>query len=81
MLILQEDFPFEFVSHVAAQESHRKEVNRPIYHIHKWWAQRLGSVFRGIILGCHVDDATAFQQSFYRRNALNTTVFGIATAA
>lgn len=44
-------FPFEKVSDVAELESWRKEINRPLYHIHKWWAQRLGTVFRAIILG------------------------------
>jgi adenine-specific DNA methylase len=44
-------FPFEKISDVAELESWRKEINRPIYHIHKWWAQRLGTVFRAIILG------------------------------
>lgn len=44
-------FPFEYFADVAELESWRKEVHRPIYHIHKWWAQRLGSVFRAILLG------------------------------
>jgi hypothetical protein len=43
---LEDDqFPFEAISDVAEVESWRKEINRPIYHIHKWWAQRLGTVF------------------------------------
>lgn len=50
-LIEFDDFPFEFISQLAERESWRKEVHRPIYHIHKWWAKRLGSVFRGILLG------------------------------
>jgi putative DNA methylase len=44
-------FPFEAISRIAEQESWRKEVNRPIYHVHKWWAQRLGSVFRAMTIG------------------------------
>src|SRR5438874_12665445 len=43
-------FPFEHLSKIAELESWRKEINRPIYHIHKWWAQRLGSVFRAILI-------------------------------
>src|SRR5260370_6056611 len=42
--------PFEHLSEIAELESWRKEINRPIYHVHKWWANRLGSVFRAIIL-------------------------------
>lgn len=45
------DFPFEKIDEIAEIESYRKEINRPIYHIHKWWAKRLGSVFRSIISG------------------------------
>ncbi len=46
-----DNFPFEPLSRIAEAESWRKEVFRPIYHVHKWWAQRLGSVFRAILLG------------------------------
>ena len=49
--IESDDFPFERLSRIAERESWRKEIYRPTYHIHKWWAQRLGSVFRGILLG------------------------------
>ena len=38
---LEHNFPIVEVSQVAEQESWRKEINRPIYHIHKWWATRL----------------------------------------
>ncbi len=48
---IETDFPFEYLSEVAEIESWRKEVHRPIYHMHKWWARRLGSVFRAAILG------------------------------
>lgn len=50
-LIESDSFALEFVSELAEMESWRKEVHRPIYHIHKWWAKRLGSVFRAILLG------------------------------
>ena len=48
---LERSFPFETVDPVAEVESYRKEVNRPIYHVHKWWANRLGSVFRAMLIG------------------------------
>lgn len=43
-------YPFVEISSLAKKESWRKEVNRPIYHLHKWWAQRLGSVFRANVI-------------------------------
>lgn len=48
--IEQDDFPFEALSEMAELESWRKEIHRPIYHVHKWWAQRLGSVFRAALI-------------------------------
>ncbi len=51
MKAIEKDFPFEFIDQIAEVESYRKEINRPIYHIHKWWAKRLGSVFRAITVG------------------------------
>lgn len=53
---IEKDFPFEFVDPIAEVESYRKEINRPIYHIHKWWAKRLGSVFRSIVSGALTED-------------------------
>ena len=64
--IEDESFPFEDISDVAEMESWRKEVYRPIYHVHKWWARRLGSVFRAIILGCALPPDCSLMQAFYR---------------
>ncbi len=49
-------------------ESWRKEVYRPIYHIHKWWAKRLGSVFRGILLGSALPESENLVEAFYRQH-------------
>lgn len=69
-------FPFEYLSDIAELESWRKEVNRPIYHIHKWWAQRLGSVFRAILLAAFSPPDTDIFASFYqRRPPLKKVVF------
>jgi len=45
----QFDFPAA-VSQVAEHESWRKELHRPATYVHKWWARRLGTVFRRILL-------------------------------
>ena len=60
------DFPFEQLIAVAELESWRKEINRPMYHIHKWWAQRLGSVFRAIVLSALADDKEDIWNRFYK---------------
>ncbi len=67
MRALEDDaFPFEALSDIAEIESWRKEINRPIYHIHKWWAQRLGSVFRGIVLGAFAPEGSDLLDLFYQ---------------
>lgn len=38
------------VSRIAEYESWRKELHRPATYVHKWWARRLGSVFRQTLL-------------------------------
>jgi adenine-specific DNA methylase len=50
------DFPIEQVNEIAEREAHAKEKYRPIYFIHKWWARRLGSVFRTILLYSLLDE-------------------------
>src|SRR5437870_2813775 len=67
-LIELDSFPFEFVSELAEIESWRKEIYRPIYHVHKWWAKRLGSVFRAILLGSALPDSADLAYEFYRQH-------------
>lgn len=75
-LIEHDNFPFEFLSSLAERESWRKEIHRPIYHVHKWWAKRLGSVFRGILLGCLLEDDRDLTDEFHRTHQLaGRTVF------
>ena len=67
-LIESDDFPFEFLSSLGERESWRKEIHRPIYHLHKWWAKRLGSIFRGMIIGCLTPQDTDFAKVFYEKH-------------
>jgi putative DNA methylase len=53
---LETSFPAAMLSEVATQESWRKEVHRPATSTHKWWAKRLGTVFRGIITSAVTPD-------------------------
>ena len=71
---LECDFPIVEISKVAEQESWRKEINRPIYHIHKWWATRLGSVFRGITLGALSKPGVDIWDQFYETHNLTNKV-------
>ena len=75
-LIETGEFPFAFLSELAQRESWRKEIYRPIYHVHKWWANRLGSVFRGVLLGCLLSEKDDLREAFYQdADRLGFTVF------
>jgi len=63
---IEHSFPIREISLLAQRESWRKEIFRPIYHIHKWWANRLGSVFRAIVLGAIADSPMDIWQNFYQ---------------
>ncbi|MEM9458629.1 MAG: helix-turn-helix domain-containing protein [Myxococcota bacterium] len=73
---IEGDIPVEALSDIAELESWRKEIHRPIYHMHKWWAQRLGSVFRAIILASTLPEGADLMREFYGRHDLgNLTIF------
>lgn len=67
-------FPFEALSEVAEIESWRKELNRPLYHIHKWWAQRLGTVFRAMVIAAFAPKGADILALFYKRTRIKDVV-------
>lgn len=71
---IEVDFPIGEISQLAERESYRKEVFRPIYHIHKWWANRLGSVFRAIVLGALADKEQDIWEGFYKTHDFSDKV-------
>lgn len=71
---LEGDFPVIQISQIAEHESWRKEVNRPLYHIHKWWATRLGSVFRGIVLSALSKPDVNIWSEFYNEHNLKDKI-------
>jgi len=73
-LAIDDGFPFEAVSDIAEAESWRKEVYRPIYHVHKWWAQRLGSVFRAAIIASAVPQGSPVLAYFRQAISLDGLV-------
>ncbi|WP_256476113.1 DNA methyltransferase [Siccirubricoccus soli] len=63
--IEDESFPFEVLSDIAEAESWRKEIHRPIHYVHKWWARRLGTVFRAIVAGTLAPSGKDVMQMLY----------------
>lgn len=66
--VLETNPPAVFASGLAIREGNSK---KPIYRIHKWWARRLGSVFRCILLGATTSRQRRHEldeDSFYRKH-------------
>jgi len=61
---LEGDFPAAELSRIGEHESWRKEVHRPATSTHKWWAKRLGSVFRGILASAVEEDQAAAMEAY-----------------
>ncbi len=58
---IERKFPISEVNRIAEREAHAKRYYRPVYTMHKWWARRLGSVFRTIALYALTDEETLEQ--------------------
>ena len=61
---LETGFPASVVNAAAEAESWRKEVHRPASHTHKWWAQRLGTVFRGLLVSSLTENKDLAENAF-----------------
>ncbi len=59
---------------MARVEAHRKNIYRPPYYVHKWWARRIGSVFRGIALDMLLPDGENVMDAYYRAHDFSGTV-------
>ena len=68
------DFPIVEISELSEQESWRKELHRPLYHIHKWWATRLGSVFRAVTLAALSHPNADIWSQFYKQHDLSDKI-------
>ena len=60
---IENDFPIEEIDLIALREGNSK---RPVYRMHKWWARRLGSVFR-MLLVTLLSDAETPKKGIVRR--------------
>lgn len=73
---IEDGFPIGLISCLAERESWRKEIYRPVYYIHKWWARRLGSVFRAIIVGSCSESGKNIEDIFYKQTRFpNIVIF------
>jgi len=54
---------------LAEKETYRRDVYRPIYSLHKWWARRAGSTFRCLALAALTDDTVTKDDILIERNS------------
>jgi len=71
---IERDFPILEISRLAQLESYRKNIYRPAYYIHKWWARRTGATFRAILLGTFLADGDSPLDSFFRSQRFDHAV-------
>lgn len=68
---IEKKFPINEISKIALKEGNSK---RPIYQLHKWWARRLSSIVRGLIIGSSLTEKHSekdFWDAFYGQNNLS----------
>jgi adenine-specific DNA methylase len=53
MVFIEKGFPMQAIDEIAWSESNSR---KPIYHMHKWFARRVGCTFRAIILASFLEE-------------------------
>lgn len=53
--MIERDFDVPFVADLALREKQIQQNYRPPIAVHKWFARRPGTVFRGLVLSEFVD--------------------------
>ena len=71
---IEQRFPLDQLNALARLESYNKHYYRPVNYVHKWWARRLGSVFRTILLSTFADEKQDLWQLYYKGADLDKVV-------
>ena len=64
--LIEQYFPIQVLNELAELETQSgpaRKAFRPIFSLHKWWARRLGTVFRTILLYSLIDSNTIILDS------------------
>ena len=64
--MLERNFDVAFISDLALREKQIQQNYRPIIAVHKWFARRPGTLFRGLLLSEFSSEP--LKKSFYKRN-------------
>ena len=68
-------FDVPFVSRLAIAEKQIQQAYRPYIQLHKWFARRPGTLFRGLLLSEFVDHSPLQRLFFHPQDLPGTTVF------
>ncbi|MEW6328058.1 MAG: DUF1156 domain-containing protein [Thermodesulfobacteriota bacterium] len=66
--MIEKNFDISFVADLALREKQIQQNYRPIIAVHKWFARRPGTLFRGLLLSELLDKPLS--EVFYQSNRL-----------
>ena len=66
--MIERDFDIPFIANLALREKQIQQNYRPIIAVHKWFARRPGTLFRGLLLSEFIEKP--LRESFYESNKL-----------
>jgi putative DNA methylase len=66
--MIERDFDVSFIADLALREKQIQQIYRPIIAVHKWFARRPGTLFRGLLLSEFAE--APLKESFYRAHNL-----------
>src|SRR5919202_3615911 len=69
VVMIEKDFDSSFIGDLALREKQVQQNYRPVIAIHKWFARRPGTLFRGLLLSEFVEEK--LKDSFFRSHNLH----------
>ena len=66
--MIEKNFEISFIADLALREKQIQQNYRPIIAVHKWFARRPGTLFRGLLLSEFLDKP--LREAFYQANRL-----------
>ncbi len=69
--MIEKNFDIPFIADLALREKQIQQNYRPIIAVHKWFARRPGTLFRGLLLSEFSE--SPLQEAFYRPNSFPNT--------
>jgi putative DNA methylase len=67
-ILIEKSFDVPFIANLALHEKQIQQNYRPIIAVHKWFARRPGTLFRGILLSEFITDSLS--EAFFKSNNL-----------